>query len=404
MRNKNASLLFIFVTILIDVIGVGIVIPVMPGLVSQLAHVSISEASFYSGWLLFAYASMQFVFSPTMGSLSDRFGRRPVLLFSLLGLGVDYLIMAFAPDITWLFVGRIFAGIMGASFTTAAAYIADISPPEKRAQSFGMVGVAFGVGFIIGPLLGSIFCKWGLRVPFYFASSLSLINFLYGLFILPESLAPENRRAWDIKRANPLGALHQISKYPVVKAFILPLVLLYIAQHAVHSNWNYYTMYKFKWDESEVGFSLAFVGVVVALVQGGLIRIAIPKLGNAKAVIYGMTFTAAGYLLFAFAGKSWMMYAIVVPYALGGIAGPAIQGIMSNQTPPDSQGELQGIMTSLLSLTSVIGPLLMNYIFGIFTTGKSFVVFPGAPMLTAAALSLVAVVVVSRSLSGIKTS
>lgn len=253
-KKREAALGFIFVTLLIDVIGLGIIIPVLPKLIEKLIHGSLSEASLYAGLLTLAYSVMQFLFSPFIGNLSDRYGRRPVLLGSLLGFGLDYLLLAFAPNIAWLFVGRIIAGVMGASFTTAAAYIADISTPEKRAQNFGMIGVAFGIGFIIGPVIGGILGKYDTHYPFFAAAALALLNALYGFFVLPESLSPENRRPFDIKRANPLGSLLQLKKYPSVIGLAASLFLLSFSSQAVQSVWTFYTMEKFSWTEDLVGY------------------------------------------------------------------------------------------------------------------------------------------------------
>src|ERR1700712_2985082 len=275
--KKKAALSFIFVTLLIDVIGLAIIIPVFPKLIEKLIHGDLSQASRYSGLLLVAYAVMQFLFSPLVGNLSDKYGRRPVLLFSLLGFGIDYLFLAFAPTIGWLFVGRIIAGITGASFTTASAYIADVSEPEKRAQNFGMIGVAFGLGFIIGPVVGGILGKYNTHLPFLAAAGLALLNTIYGYFVLPESLTKEHRRKFEWKRANPIGSLKQIKKYPSIGGLIGSLVLVYIAAHAVQSTWTYITIEKFNWSERLIGYSLALVGLLVALVQGVLIRFINPK-------------------------------------------------------------------------------------------------------------------------------
>ena len=264
--NKSA-VGFIFITLLIDFTGFGIIIPVLPKLIEQLTGGGLSQAAVYGGWLTISYSVMQFISAPVLGGLSDRFGRRPILLGSLFGLGLDYIFLAFAPSIFWLFVGRIVAGITGASFTTAQAYIADLSEPEKRAQNFGMVGAAFGIGFIVGPVLGGVFSQYGLRVPFMIAAGLSLVNWIYGYFILPESLKPENRRKFDWKRANPVGSILHIRKYPALGGLLLSLLLLYIAAHSVQSTWTYYTMLKFNWSEAWVGYSLGFVGIVVCLVQ-----------------------------------------------------------------------------------------------------------------------------------------
>ncbi|MES2628772.1 MAG: TCR/Tet family MFS transporter [Bacteroidota bacterium] len=394
----SRALLFIFITLLLDVIGMGIIMPVIPDLIRELTGEGLSAASKYSGWLLFCYAFMQFLFSPILGGLSDRFGRRPVILFSLLGLGIDYVFMAWAPGISWLFLGRILAGISGASFTAASSYIADISTPEKRAQNFGMIGMAFGLGFIIGPLIGGVCSTFGSRAPFLVASCFTLLNLLYGYFVLPESLEKENRRKFEWKRANPIGSLIQLKKYPVVSGMVASLILIYIAAHAVQSNWGFYTMFKFNWTPAMVGYSLTFVGVLIAAVQGGLIRIVIPKFGQKKSVYIGLLLYAAGFILFAFATKGWMMYAILIPYCLGGIAGPALQGIISTQVPSNAQGELQGGLTSLMSVTSIVGPLMMNYLFAYFTMENAPVFFPGAPFILAGILTLISSWLAWRSL------
>ena len=395
--KKQAALGFIFATLLIDVIGLGIIIPVIPKLIEHLIHGDVSDASWYGGWLTAAYAGMQFLFAPVIGNLSDKFGRRPVLLCSLLGFSVDYLFSAFAPTIAWLFVGRIVAGITGASFTTATAYIADISEPEKRAANFGLVGVAFGLGFIIGPALGGILGKYDVHYPFIAAAALALLNAIYGYFILPESLAVENRRSFDIKRANPFGSVMQLKKYKSVIGLALSLFLIYFAGQAVQSVWTYYTIKKFSWNEDMVGYSLGFVGLMVATVQGGLIRIILPKLGTERSIWIGLLLYAAGLALFAFAFKGWMMFAILIPYCLGGIAGPAIQGYMSNSVPANEQGELQGGLTSLISISSIFGPLLMTQSFYYFTKPNSFFQFPGAPFAIGAILMLLSAILAVRS-------
>ncbi|GAA0891321.1 tetracycline resistance MFS efflux pump [Fulvivirga kasyanovii] len=404
MKNSKAAIGFIFVTLLIDVIGLGIIIPVMPTLIAELINGDISDAAVYGGWLVFAYASMQFVFAPVLGGLSDRFGRRPVLLFSLFGFGVDYIFMALAPTIGWLFVGRLISGITGASFTTASAYIADVSPPEKRSQNFGIIGAAFGLGFIVGPLLGGVLGQFGPRVPFMAAAALTLINWLYGYLVLPESLKQEDRRPFEWSRANPVGSLLQFKKYPVILGLVSSLVLVYIAAHATQSTWAYFTMEKFKWGEDWVGYSLAFVGLMVALVQGVLIRIILPKIGQVKGVYIGLFVYAVGFMLFAYAYEGWMMFAFTVIYAMGGLAGPSLQGIMSNQVPASEQGELQGGLTSLISVTSIIGPPLMTGIFAYFTDPNAYeVYFPGAPFVLGALLTLISLGLAFRTFQNLKT-
>jgi DHA1 family tetracycline resistance protein-like MFS transporter len=380
---------FIFITLLLDVTGLGIIIPVMPGLIQEMKDIPLSEAARYGGALMFSFAIMQFLFAPVLGSLSDRYGRRPVLLASLFGFGIDYLFLALAPTIGWLFVGRIFAGISGASITTASAYIADISPPEKRAQNFGLIGAAFGLGFIIGPVIGGLLGQFGSRIPFYAAAILSLLNCLYGYFVLPESLLLENRRPFSWKRANPVGALMQLKKYPMIIGLFLSLFLVYFASHAVQSTWSYFTMEKFQWNEAQVGYSLGFVGLLVGLVQGVLIRFITPKLGAKKSVIAGFIFYTIGLVLFAFAQEGWMMYVFLIPYCLGGIAGPSLQGLLSNQIPANEQGELQGMVASLMSLTAIIGPPVMTNLFSFFTSPTAPLLFAGAPFMLAAILVLI---------------
>jgi len=396
--KKQAALGFIFITLLIDVTGFGIIIPVLPKLITELIHGDLSDASRIGGWLLFAYSLMQFVCAPILGNLSDKYGRRPVLLFSLFGFGLDYILQGFAPNIIWLFIGRIIAGITGGSFTTASAYIADISAPEKRAQNFGMIGAAFGIGFIIGPVLGGILGHYGSRIPFFAAAALALLNWIYGYFILPESLDHEHRRSFDWKRANPMGSLMHLKKYPVVSNLVASITLLYIASHAVQSTWTYYTMSKFGWNEQLVGYSLGFVGLTVGIVQGALIRVIIPKLGQHKSVYVGLGLYTIGFVLFALASQTWMMFAFMIPYALGGIAGPSLQGIISHHVPPNEQGELQGALTSLMSATSIIGPLLMTNIFSYFTSKDAPIHFPGAAMMLGAILTLISTMLAYRAL------
>ena len=392
--KKSIGIWFIFATLIIDITGWGIIIPVAPKLIQELIGGDISLASKYGGYLVLMYASMQFIFASVLGGLSDKFGRRPVILSSLLGFSINFLIQAIAPNIFWLFVGRVFSGITGASITTASAYIADISTEKDRAKNFGLIGVAFGLGFIIGPVLGGLLGHYGARIPFYAASVLCLINFALGYFLLPESLDKEHRRAFDWKRANPFGSLLRLKKYPQIFGLIIALVLIYIGGHAIQTNWPYFTMYKFKWDTKMVGLSLGVSGVMAILVQGGLIRYLNPKIGNERSVYYGLSIYAIGMLLFAFAQKEWMMFAILIFYGFGGIAGPALQAVISSQVPKNEQGELQGTLASLMSLTSMIGPALMTGIFFHFTKEVSNeYIFPGAPFFLAFLLITISVII-----------
>ena len=388
---RHASLGFILVTVFVDVIGWGLIIPVMPDLIAGMKHIPVNLASAYGGWLLFAYAVMQFLCAPILGNLSDQYGRRPVLLFSLFGFGVDYLFLAFAPSYGWFFLGRIVAGITGASITTASAYIADISRPENRAKNFGMIGAAFGLGFIIGPAIGGLLSGFGIRAPFYAAAGLCLLNFLYGYFVLPESLTQEHRRPFEWRRANPLGSLLQLKKYPAIGGLMVSLFFVYLAAHAIQSNWSYFTEYRFSWTHKMIGYSLALAGLLVATVQAGLIRIVNPKLGNEKSVYVGLMLYSFGLFLFAFATRSWMMYAFLVPYCLGGIAGPALQSIMTGNVPRNEQGELQGALTSMMSITTIIGPLIMNNLFAWFTKNSTGIYFPGISFFVGGFLILISI-------------
>ena len=387
-QTRKSAIGFIFITLLIDIMGWGLIIPVMPELISRLKNIPVNEASPYGAWLLSAYAVTQFIFAPVIGNLSDKFGRRPVLLGSLIGFGIDYIFLALAPSYGWLFIGRIIAGITGASFTTATAYIADISTVETRAKNFGMIGAAFGLGFIIGPALGGLLAGLGVRAPFYAAAILCLLNTLYGYFVLPESLSKENRREFHWKRANPFGSFRLLKRYPVIGGLAISFFLIYIAAQSVQGNWSFFTIYRFQWSEKMVGISLAVIGLLVGIVQAGLTRIINPKLGNEKSIYAGLLLYSLGLVLFAFASDGWMMFAFLVPYCLGGIAGPAIQSVLAGHVPPNEQGELQGALTSLMSLTTILGPPLMNNLFKYFTTDKAPFYFPGAPFLLGAVFML----------------
>ncbi len=386
---KQAAIGFIFITMLIDITGWGIIIPVLPKLIEELIQGDISEAAKIGGWLTFAYAITQFVCAPLIGNLSDKYGRRPVILISLFGFGLDYLFLSVAPTIGWLFVGRIIAGITGASITTASAYIADVSTNENRAKNFGMIGAAFGLGFIIGPVIGGLLGSFGARVPFYAAAVLCLLNFVYGYFILPESLDKQHRRELDWTRANPVGALLNLKKYPQLIGLVSAIFILAVGSHAVQSNWSYFTMYRLHWDEKLVGISLGVVGILVGAVQGGLIRWTSPRLGNEKSIYLGMALYAIGMFLFAFATQTWMMFVFLIPYCLGGIAGPALQAVVAQDVPPSEQGEIQGTLTSLMSASSIVGPPLMAMIFYYFTHEGAPFQFAGAPFLFGGILMLV---------------
>jgi DHA1 family tetracycline resistance protein-like MFS transporter len=398
--SKKAAISFIFVTLLIDIMGWGLIIPVMADLIAQLKGIPVNQASTYGAFLLSVFAITQFLFAPVIGNLSDKYGRRPILLFSLLGFGIDYIILALAPAYGWLFVGRVIAGITGASFTTASAYIADVSTDEtSRAKNFGMIGAAFGLGFVLGPALGALLATWGIRAPFYAAAALCLLNCLYGYFLLPESLSKENRRPFSWKRANPFGSLKFLTQHPEIGGLAFSFFLIYLGGQAVQGNWNFFTIYRFHWSEKMVGISLAVVGVLVGAVQGGLTRVVNPKIGNEKSIYLGLSLYTLGLILFAFASEGWMMFAFLVPYCLGGICGPSLQSVISGHVPRNQQGELQGALTSLMSLTTIIGPLIMNSTFSLFTSYKAPFHFPGIHFLIGAFCMLLSVIITNKVLS-----
>ena len=396
--KKSAAIGFIFITMLIDIIGIGIIIPVIPKLLQELNHSDISEAAKLGGWLAFTYAFTQFLFAPFMGNLSDRFGRRPVLLVSLMAFAVDYIVLALAPTVAWLFVGRIIAGVTGASISTAMAYISDVSTPENKAKNFGMVGAAFGIGFIIGPVIGGLLGQYGSRVPFYAAAILCFVNFIYGYFVLPESLTPEKRRAFDWKAANPIGALARLKKFPNIIILVAAMFFMYFASHAVHGNWSFYTMYRYDWDERMVGISLGVIGLLVAIVQGGLVRFVNPRIGNGKSILIGFALNAIGQFLIAFAVQEWMVFLFLLPYCLGGLAGPAIQSEITNHVPANEQGQIQGTLASLNSATATFGPLVMTTIFYYFTHDTAPFKFPGAPFVLASLLMIMAWIMAYKGL------
>ena len=384
------ALVFIFITVLVDTIGFGIILPVMPELIMELTGEGLSRAAIYGGWLAFSFAVMQFVCGPIMGNLSDRFGRRPVLLLSLTAFGLDYLVMGFSRTIVWLFVGRAIAGITGAAYTTAAAYIADITPPEKRAQSFGLMGAAFGMGFILGPAVGGLLGGLGARAPFFVAAGLALLNVIYGFFVVPESLPRARRRPFHWTRAHPLGTLQHLRPYSGVVAMIGALFVWQFAHQVLPSAWAFYSMFKFGWSEALVGASLAAAGVTIAVVQGGLTRVLIPKLGERRAVLTGLTFGSLGFFGYAIAPLGWVIYAFMPVFAISGLVYPSINALMSQQIPENAQGELQGGVASAYSLATIVGPPFMTQIFRYFTRDDASMLVPGAPFYAAAALGMVA--------------
>ena len=399
--NPKSALLFILVTICLDSIGLGIIIPSFPTLISETAAVPISQASQYFGWVMGAYAFMQFLFSPLIGNLSDRFGRRPILLISVLGMSLDYLVMYFAPDLWWLVIGRAVSGIFGASFTSASAYIADISAPDKRAQNFGMIGAAFGIGFVIGPAIGGLLSDFGARTPFLVAAFFSMANFIYGFIVLKESLPVENRRAFEWKRSNPFGALQQMKRFKKLKYLFLVSFLTILTTMCVHSTWNFYSMEKFGWTTKEVGISLAVVGVCFGVVQGALTGKIVAKFGQKNAAKIGLFLSIFVLIGMGLIYQGWMMYAIILPYAFTGIVDPTIRSIISGQVQSNEQGELQGIFTSLMSLAEIIGPpLFMWFYYNFKTSVPHSNIGLGTPFWVAAFIALLAFVLITWTLKG----
>ncbi|MGB5949658.1 MAG: TCR/Tet family MFS transporter [Parvibaculum sp.] len=394
--SAGRAMAFIFVTVLIETIGFGIILPVLPQLIVELTDSDISTASLYGGWLAVVYAGMQFFCAPIMGNLSDRFGRRPVLLLSLAAFSIDYALMGLAPTLGWLFLGRLVAGITGASYTPAYAYVADVSPPERKAQNFGLIGAAFGLGFIIGPIIGGLLGDFGVRMPFFAAAGLALVNVVYGYFVLPETLPKSTRRDFSWARAHPLGALMALRRYPVVLGMAGVLFLHYLAHNSLPAVWSFYGAEKFDWSPREIGYSLGAVGLMMAIVQGGLIGKIVPRLGERRAAYIGLAFSGIAFLGYAFAPYAWVVYFFMVPSALSGIAYPSLQGIMTGQVPANAQGELQGGLASISSITAIVSPFVMTQLFGYFTSPAAPVHFPGAAYFVAGILEFAAVAMLLR--------
>ena len=381
------ALVFVAITVLLDVIGFGLILPVLPSLLMSLTGAGVSQAAIYGGWLTFTYAIMQFVCAPVLGNLSDRFGRRPVLLYAVGALGVDYLIMGLAPTLGWLFLGRTISGMAGASFTPAYAYVADVSPPERRAQNFGLIGAAFGVGFILGPALGGLLGGLGPRAPFFAAAALSLFNFAYGFGVLPETLSTAQRRPFHWKRANPLGTLAQMRRHPVVLGLLGALFLWMLAQQVMPSTWSFYTTYRFGWSARSIGASLALVGLIMATSQATFLRLLVPRLGERRAALTGIAIAAIGYVGYGTATASWMMLAWLATWFFGATVMPTTNALMSHRVMADAQGELQGAVASLFSLSSILGPPLMSQLFGRFSGPGAPLHLPGAAFFAAALLT-----------------
>lgn len=390
---RKPALLFILITLFLDILGIGLIIPILPKLIEQMAGGDLGRASHHFGLLAALYSLMQFVFAPVLGSLSDHFGRRAVILPSLLGSALDYLLLAFAPGLTWFYVGRIIAGITGANLTAASAYIADVSSPEKRAQNFGMIGAAFGLGFIAGPALGGMLGNVGLRIPFLVAAGLTFLNLLYGFLVLPESLDPRHRRPFSWGRANPIASLAALRGFPRVGGLAVCFFLMQLSNYSLHSVWVLYTGYRYQWTTAQTGLSLAVVGVMAAVVQGGLVRRIVPWLGEPKSMVFGLLLSAVGMVSYGLATQGWMVYVILVFASLSGVARPAAQGLISRNVPPNEQGAVQGALSSLESVSGIIGPPMATTLFSFFVGPTAPVHLPGAPFFLATMFILAAAAV-----------
>jgi len=397
---SKAAFYFILITVAFDFLAFGIIAPVLPDLIRQFQGGDFARASAITGYFGLAWATMQFIFSPLLGAWSDRFGRRPVILISCFGLAIDYIFMALAPSLRWLFVGRLISGITTSNVATAFAYVTDVTPPEKRAKPFGLISAAFGLGFVVGPAIGGYLGDINLRFPFWAAAGLSLANAIYGYFILPESLPPERRAksAWHM--ANPLGALSLLRSHPELAGLAVVLTLYYLAHNSLPSMWALYTEYRYSWSHRDVGTSLTLVGVCAALVSGVLVGPFVKRFGERRSVLSGLLFGVLGFAGFALAARGWVILAVIPFIALWGIAAPAMQSLMSRHVDPSAQGKLQGAINSLRAVTGMAGPPLFTQIFAIAIAPKYAVHLPGAPYFVAALLllsSLLLAVYVTRA-------
>jgi DHA1 family tetracycline resistance protein-like MFS transporter len=379
MATRRASTILVLAVVYIDMLGIGLAFPILPRLIQHFVGGDFSRAAWIFGLISSVYALAQFFLAPVLGGISDRFGRRPVILLALLGMGLNYLFMAFAPSLAWLVVGRLIAGGMGATFSTANAYLADITPPEKRAQSFGLIGAAFGFGFITGPALGGYLGDIDLRLPFLFAAALSFANLAGGYFFLPESLAPENRKAFSLARANPFGALREIGRFASLPGLLLIFLLATFANRVAETTWVLFTSYRFGWNGKQIGLSLAMVGVMFVVGQGGLVRVIVPALGERRAILLGLAVSIVVVLSYCFATQGWMVYPAMTLAIFGWTtAQPAVMSLMSRAVPPNEQGLLQGAVASINSLTTVLAPPFWTGIFAFFVSPQAPMILPGA--------------------------
>lgn len=399
---RGAAVAFIFVTILLDMLALGLILPILPKLVESFVDNDTASAARIFGLFGTAWALMQFFFSPVLGALSDRFGRRPVVLLSNLGLALDYVLMALAPSLIWLFIGRVISGITSASVSTAFAYIADMTPPERRAAVFGKVGVAFGAGFILGPALGGLLGGMDPRLPFWVAAGLSFANTLYGLLILPESLPKERRSAFRWKSANPIGALHLLRSERTLTGLSVVHFIAQLAHVVLPSTFVLYATYRYGWDSKTVGVTLAMVGICAMAVQGAAIGPMVRRFGERRALLFGLGSGAAGFLIFGAAPSGPLFWLGIPVMALWGVAGAATQALMTRLVTPEQQGQLQGATASVQSVSQLLGPFLFTLTFAYFIGAQAPVMLPGAPFLLASALLLLALVVAARTVPTVR--
>lgn len=387
--TRRWPILFVLITVTLDAMGIGLILPVMPDLIREVDGGDLARAAIWGGVLSTVYAVMQFLCGPTIGSLSDRFGRRPVLLVALVVMALDYLVMALAGTIWLLLAGRVVAGITAATQSTASAFMADLSKPEEKAANFGLIGAAFGIGFVIGPLLGGVLGEFGTRAPFYAAAALAALNFAFGFIILPETVTDRIRRPFSWRRANPLGAFRAVGRLPGVGRLLVMFFLYQVAFFVYPSVWAYFTRARFGWDPAMVGVSLASFGIAIAIVQGGLIRIVLRHLGERMTVAYGLVFNFCAFLCIALVESGTLALILTPLTALGAVVTPALQGMMSRAAPDDAQGELQGVISSTAAVSMIVSPLVMTQIFAAFTAPGGGVFFPGAPFLVSMTLMAV---------------
>ncbi len=405
MAVRRPAVGFIFITLMLDVLGFGLLIPVAPRLVESLLNGgkggTEGEAAPFVALLMTTWYAMSFVCAPVLGALSDRVGRRPVILIALLGSGLDFFAQAMAPSLVWLFITRAINGVSGASMTVANAYIADITLPHKRAAAYGLVGAAFGLGFVIGPIMGGLLGDINIRLPFYVAGGLTLLNWLYGLFVLPESLAPERRSRIKLSRLNPIGAFGVLWRYPTVAKLAASHFLLNMSQFGLHATWVLYTGHRYGWGSKEVGMSLAVVGIGAAIVQGGLTRKIVPALGEKRSLLLGIAMGVCAYAAYGLATQGWMIYTIIAIASLGSVAQPAAQALITHTVRPDEQGTVQGALMGLQSIAGIFGPLIGGLTFAYFISERAPVQLPGAPFFVGSGLSALGLCVAAWAVRGI---